>query len=203
MTFLTFSCAKNDVTTVGIQPFDGFDESLTDTVATSIREVYGFRVVMLPALPLPNNAYVNIKSPRYRADTLIRYLKKVKPDSIDYILGLTSHDISTTKKGPDRKTKKPESKYSDWGIFGLAFSPGRSCIVSTFRLNNHNKALLITRLKKVSVHELGHNLGLRHCNSPNCVMRDAEETIKTVDKVNLTLCDDCKRKIKDKLQPEN
>ena len=54
----------------------------------------------------------------------------------------------------------------------------------------------IERFKKICIHELGHNLGLHHCeNYDKCVMRDAAETIKTIDHVDLMLCDKCKNKI--------
>ena len=44
---------------------------------------------------------MNIKSPRYRADSILRILKREKPDSIDYLIGILNKDISTTKR--DRK----------------------------------------------------------------------------------------------------
>lgn len=46
------------------------------------------------------------------------------------------------------------------------------------------KAKYIERIKKICIHELGHNLGLKHCEfHEKCVMRDAAETIKTIDYV--------------------
>jgi archaemetzincin len=167
-----------------------------DTVKAVIIEIYGFDVRIADPIETPSAAYVNIKSPRYRADSLIRYLRKIKADSIDFIMGLTSKDISVTQKDKDGKIKAPEYKYRDWGIFGLAFMPGESSIVSTYRLRS-NKQKFIERFKKVCVHELGHNLGLAHCTKHDkCVMRDAAETIKTVDHVDLYLCDKCKQRIK-------
>ena len=39
-------------------------------------------------------------------------------------------------------------------------------------------------------------MGLKHCDSDkNCVMRDAAETIKTIDHVKLSLCSACLDKI--------
>ena len=182
-------------TTIGIQPLGNFDRSLIDTVKQTIINIYGFDVIALKRLDIPEEAYTNIKSPRYRADTLIRYLRRIKPDSIDYILGLTSKDISVTKKDKFGNIKQPEYKYKDWGIFGLAFVPGLSCIVSTFRLKSNNSKF-IERFKKICIHELGHNLGLSHCdNYKQCVMRDAAETIKTIDQVDLMLCNKCKNEI--------
>lgn len=181
---------------IAIQPFGNFDEHLTKIVAKAIEKTYGFEVRILPSIDLPKDAFINVKSPRYRADKLIRFLKETKADSFDYVLGLTNRDISTTIKDKLGKTKEPSWKYEDWGIFGLGYRPGPSCIVSTFRLQQNNRAIFINRLEKVSVHELGHNLGLPHCDTKHCVMQDANEKISTVDGVSGVLCDECKNQIK-------
>ena len=80
-------------------------------------------------------------------------------------------------------------------MFGLGYRPGPSCIVSTYRLKNTDQRKFIERLKKVAIHELGHNLGLDHCESELCVMRDAVETIKTIDRVDSRLCEQCRKRI--------
>ena len=206
-TFFAFSSCNENVsevkktpefqktTKIGLQAFGNFDRALIDTVKHTIEDIYGFDVIILKSIDIPEEAFINIKSQRYRADTLIRYLRRIKPDSIDHILGLTSKDISVTKRDKSGNIKQPEYKYEDWGIFGLAFVPGSSCIVSTYRLKA-SKTKFIERFKKICIHELGHNLGLKHCeNHEKCVMRDAAETIKTIDYVDLMLCDKCKKKV--------
>jgi archaemetzincin len=180
---------------IGLQPLDGFDKNLMDTISNSLINIYGYRVVILENQRLPLHAFVRIKSPRYRADSLLRHLLKIKPDSIDYIMGLTNKDISTTKREHNGHIKQPETKYLDWGIFGLGFKPGRSCVISSYRIHDRDYAEFIERLTKICVHEFGHNLSLDHCQSEKCVMQDAAETIKTIDSVNIDLCTKCKRKI--------
>jgi archaemetzincin len=183
-------------TVVAIQPFASFDESTMQAVEQTIQSVYGFQTRILSAKPLPKSAFVNIKSPRYRADTLLRHLRRNLPNGCHHVLGLTDKDISVTKRDANYEIKKPESKYTDWGIFGLGHRPGPCSIVSTYRLGGVSKSLKLERLKKVCVHELGHNLGLPHCTySDDCVMRDAAETIRTIDQVSLKLCDACKARI--------
>lgn len=192
---LSIGCSEDRVLNVGLQPYDHFDKRMIDTISIAIKRTYGFNVVILTAKGIPPEAFVNTKSPRYRADKLIRILKREKPDTLDYIIGLTDKDISFTKKDQYGNIKKPESKYSDWGIFGLGYRPGPSCVISTFRLSDNNESKFIDRIKKVSLHELGHNLGLDHCTSQHCLMRDAAETIKTIDLVKIRLCDKCKEKL--------
>jgi archaemetzincin len=141
---------------------------------------------------LPPEAFVQIKSPRYRADSLLRFLLKVKPDTVDYMMGLTSHDISTTKRDKGGRMLKPESKYRDWGVFGLGFRPGYSCVISTYRIHHEDSRKYMDRLIKICIHEFGHNVGLHHCPTPGCVMQDAVETIKTVDTGSRELCSWCR-----------
>ncbi len=190
------SCSTNKIEVVGIQTYDKFDPQLVDTIRSAIQNVYGIQVKILKDKSLPKSAFVNIKSPRYRADSLIRILRREKPKSIDCVIGLVAEDISTTKRDRIGKVKNPETKYADWGVFGLGFRPGVSCVVSTFRIKSADKIKFIERFKKICIHEIGHNMGLRHCESSNkCVMRDAAETIKTIDNVDLMLCESCKSKL--------
>lgn len=178
------------VEVVGLLPFEGFKPAYTDSIASIIHKQYGFEVVILETKKLPNNCFVYVKSPRYRADKLLKYLLEIKPDSVDLILGLTHKDISTTKKDQWGKVKEPGSKYGDWGIFGLGYRPGDAAIVSVYRLSK--PGLTIRRLQKVSVHEIGHNLGLKHCTqNKHCVMDDAAESIGTIDKGGFDLCEYC------------
>ena len=191
---LCLSCSDNSEKNIGIQPLGQFDKSLIDTLQTTIKKVYNFKVSILKSKEIPKSTFINIKTPRYRADKILKILKAEKPDSINHVLGLISKDISTTKKDKWGNTKKPEKKYEDWGIFGLGYRPGASCVVSSYRYKN-NKLKFIDRFKKICVHEIGHNLGLKHCPNEDCVMRDAAESIKTIDLVKLSLCNECRLKI--------
>ena len=164
-------------------------------VKQAVSTAYGFTVYVNQAKALPKEAFVTIKSPRYRADSLLAYQLRLKPDTIGLILGLTSKDISTTKRDRRGNIKAPESRYADWGVFGLGYRPGASCVVSTFRLNSASPQFE-QRLQKVAIHEVGHNLGLSHCDKDKrCVMQDAAESIKTIDRVGLSLCNGCQRDI--------
>lgn len=190
------SCAENRPKKIAIQPYGKFDSALKDSVVVSIERTYGFTVTALPYKEIPRSAFINVKSPRYRADSILRILKREKAEEYDHVLGLTSLDISTTKRDENGNVLEPRYKYEDWGVFGLGAMPGASCVVSTFRLKTTDRKLLIERLKKVCNHEIGHNLGLPHCESSDkCVMKDGAESIKTVDFVDLVLCESCKSRV--------
>lgn len=178
---------------VGIQPIGEVSADLISLVKEALNEQYGFEAVVLEDMEPPKQAFINVKSPRYRADTLIRILRLQRPDSVGIIFGLTAQDISITKYAEDGTIKKPEYKYGDFGIFGLGFKPGTSSVVSIFRLGKGNT--LRSRLKKIALHEIGHNMGLKHCPDKSCLMTDAVESIRTVDAAKEALCDQCKAKI--------
>lgn len=184
---------------IGIQPIGSFDQKMLEEVRDSLASTYGREVYILPEISYPEHAFVHVKSPRYRADTLIRFLKQTKPDSLDYIIGICEKDVSTTKyeEWGSKKIKQPAYKYEDWGVFGLGYVPGPSCIISTYRLKKGvSKEKLMERLRKVVKHEFGHNLGLNHCPDKNCLMTDGVESIKTVDHEKEELCTKCWNLIK-------
>lgn len=180
-------------TVVGLQPYEDFPQPMMDTIAEALQKVYGFQVKILPSKALPESAFVNLKTPRYRADTILDVQERNLPEGLDYMLGLTEKDISTTVYDDDGNIQKPHYKYEDWGIFGLGSRPGPTCVVSVFRFVD--KKNFYDRLKKICVHEVGHNIGLPHCDSEHCVMRDANEKITSVDDEKMELCKKCKKRL--------
>jgi len=142
---------------VDIQPFAGVSAQRISLVTGQLKEIYP-HILIKPAIPLPYNTFFPGRN-RYRADSLIKYLKDLTPEG-HVTLGLTDRDISTTK-----------GDVQDWGIMGLGYRPGNACIVSSFRLDNKN---INPQFVKVCIHELGHTEGLGHCPVKTCFMRDAE-----------------------------
>lgn len=107
------------------------------------------------SIALPRMAFYPARN-RYRADSLLAWMSRMaKPNEV--FIGITDVDISTTKDG-----------HPDWGVMGLAYSPGSAAVASSFRLKNKSA------LWKVAIHELGHTTSLPHCPVKTCFMRDAE-----------------------------
>ncbi len=166
-----------------LQPLHSFSTKTLLYLKDSIEQFYPVKVVIAPVKEFPSNVYYQPRN-RYRADSTIKWLKQIVPDSVRLIVGITDKDISTSK-----------GLYKDYGVMGLGYHPGKACVVSTVRLRKSavSAQQLQQRIFKVVVHEMGHNFGLPHCPDQSCIMVDAEGKMKLDDEKGL--CADCKRKI--------
>lgn len=168
---------------IQLQPLGKFATADLQYLKDSIERFYPVQIQICPSQPLPTQAYYAPRN-RYRADSIIAWLKLQKPDSIRTIVGLTTVDVSTTK-----------AKFKDYGVMGLGYQPGPSCVISTFRLQSQTKSYkqIQQRLFKVVAHELGHNFGLKHCPNQHCIMVDAEGKMKLDGEKDL--CANCKAQL--------
>ncbi len=86
-------------------------------------------------------------------------------------------------------------------VFGEAELNGRVAVASYYRLQNElyglppNRPLLIRRLIKESIHELGHTYGLVHCLSQACVMHTSTY-VEDIDLKDEEFCVECERLIR-------
>lgn len=161
-----------------IQPLGNVEYSYLEHVKKSINGFYGFEVVVRKKVELSDD----LLSPSGKRYDALKILKKFR--SKENILVVTEKDIITDKNG-----------VREWGILGLGFRPGSVCVISTIRIKkNVSNQKFLDRLTKIAIHEIGHNLGLDHCNyDEKCLMNDARGTISQVDKETLTFCKNCRR----------
>ncbi|MEZ4385811.1 MAG: hypothetical protein R3A79_31120 [Nannocystaceae bacterium] len=161
-----------------------FDEELRAEVEAGLARALPVEVRRGPTWALPKAAYYPPRR-RYRADALIDLLRDAAAEDAEpdaRYLGLTSVDISTTK-----------GKHKDWGIFGLAFCPGQGAVISSHRLRRgaKDREHFAFRVTNTAIHEVGHSLGLEHCDEPRCPMQDAEGSVATTDSSAQVLGPEC------------
>lgn len=167
-------------------PYGDFTKAEAERIVKDINhnmpilaEELGLETTILPPRELPAMAYSK-SSGRYRADSLLNYGKRLKTDKDKRVvlMGLTHKDIATTIHG-----------VQDFGIIGYSFCPGRSSVVSTYRIPKKEY------IWKTVVHEYLHTQGVPHCpnDNPACIMCDAKgKAPKYAQKVGL--CHDCAKK---------
>jgi archaemetzincin len=178
--------ARSQLQPVQLQPLgEGLDDGDVQRIGDWLRAAYGLPISVLPAVALPQSAYYPPRR-RYRAERLLDHLVTRLPPAGTKILGLTRVDISTTR-----------GTHSDWGVLGLARIGGSAGVVSAYRCGTRaaSQQHASERFRKVAVHELGHCLGLPHCQTLHCLMRDAEGRVATIDDSD-GLCGSCRSKLR-------
>lgn len=116
------SAATAKQLTIAILPYKGVDTSLIPFIEKEIQQFYHCKTLILQQTDYPAFAFYEPRN-RYKADSLLVFQKHFLSDTITSIVGLCYRDISTA-----------HGNNPDWGIFGLGYCPGRTCIISTFRL---------------------------------------------------------------------
>lgn len=176
--------AKVKKPNVLLQPLQFADTATLQLLKDSVAHFYNVSVVIAADKLFPAHAYYKPRN-RYRADSTIKWLKQLKPDSVRTIVGITNEDVSVSK-----------GEYKDYGVMGLGYSPGHACVVSTFRPSKTatSKTHLQQRIMKLVLHEMGHNFGLPHCSNETCFMVDAEGQMKLDQEKEL--CEACRKKLK-------
>ncbi|WP_337964664.1 Zn-dependent protease [uncultured Flavobacterium sp.] len=120
-------------------------------------------------------------------------LKEEEPVNRIALMGLSELDLYP----------KPEWNY----VFGLASYRDKVGVSSIYRLQDgkltaENFNLCLSRLLKISSHEIGHMFGLHHCTNANCVMNGTNSMDET-DRHSIRLCSVCQRKLNSCISYDN
>ncbi|TES91083.1 MAG: archemetzincin [Desulfobacteraceae bacterium] len=108
----------------------------------------------------PEYAYNETRC-QYNSKLILKHLLRQCPSDTLRFIGVTPVDLYV-----------PILKF----VFGLAQIEGQYSIISLHRLcprfydQPSNPDLLLARLEKAALHELGHTFGITHCRDRRCVM---------------------------------
>ena len=133
------------------------------------------------------------KRNQYYAKKIIEKIASELPEDCETMIIITDIDLCT-----------PVLTF----VYGEAQLEGRGAVVSMTRLKQkfyslpEDNELLVRRLVKVIIHELGHCYGLVHCNNDKCVMY-LSNNIVSIDNKNDNFCDKCEEFFNNKLRKEN
>lgn len=134
----------------------------------------------MPPIPVPLESFEARRNQFYSTRILKEMLGTVPRDAFK-LLGVTDKDLCI-----------PILTY----VFGEAQVGGTAAVVSLARLRQEHYGLtpdpplLLERLRKECLHELGHTFGLVHCPSRDCVMY-LSNTVVDVDTRGRDFCRGC------------
>jgi archaemetzincin len=121
---------------------------------------------------------------QYHSTAILQRMQSLVLDPDIHLLGVTGLDLYV-----------PVLTY----VFGEAQLEGNCSLVSSHRLRDEfyglppNFRVLQERLAKEAIHELGHNVGLRHCLDWRCVMASSHN-VERIDSKSGEFCTACLQK---------
>jgi archaemetzincin len=172
----------NPSQTIFVVPMGKTSDFDVNYIVNELKQFYKCNVKILPKVETP--AIAKVKGlKKYRAVDILNFLSTKYKNNNGKVLALTDVDICT-----DRELNGVV--YKNWGVFGLGRLNNKPCVIST----NRFKTNYYDRLSKVTIHEIGHTLGLEHCNyDKNCLMNDAKGKGGKVDSEKKWMCENCRK----------
>ena len=167
--------------TIQLLPLGEVSSALLAAVKEGLGRELRVHCEILPPAPEPSYAF-NPGRQQYCSTEILAALDARPLPPATKLLGITSHDLFI-----------PILTF----VFGEAQISGPCAVVSTFRLRQEfyglpsDLELLHGRTIKESVHELGHTLGIAHCEDYNCVMAPSH-AVEWIDLKQPGLCDCCR-----------
>ena len=151
-----------------------------DGLAASLTHVLGLRCAVAGA-GLDSAFAFDAARNQYHSTRILERLTREYATGFR-ILGVSAHDLFV-----------PVLSF----VFGEAQVSGLCAVVSTHRLREEiyglpaDPAILLDRLTKEAVHELGHTFGLRHCDDWTCVMASTN-SVERLDIRTASFCERCR-----------
>lgn len=148
---------------------------------SAVQSCFELNCEILSPEPTPDFA-LDISRDQYNSMEILDWIESRFPLPDKWILGITNVDLAI-----------PILTF----VFGEARLGGRSAVISTFRLNEEfygltaDTLILMSRIEKEAIHEVGHMMGLTHCLDRNCVMYPSSSLAQT-DVKSTKLCPECR-----------
>ncbi len=171
---------------------------LSEVERSAVDHLPPARVIRLPVLPMPRSAFVADRG-QYLSSLLLNYVGRRLWElngEEDLVMGrLAGHPRSRLIALAPADAFERGLNF----VFGQAELGGPAGVVYLDRLRGDPETWT-SRVVKEVLHELGHTLGLGHCENPRCVM-SFSNSVREVDLKGPGYCDGCFRAITSALAP--
>ena len=167
---------------IGLAPLGRVPDAALDGVAAYIRTHLNLEARILPHFPNPTYAY-DEKRGQYNAAIILKAFHSMPfEDGLDKVIGIMEVDLFI-----------PIFTH----VLGEANEGGSYALASLYRLGETTDRLpapmnlIVERLIKVAVHELGHLFNMAHCMNRQCLMHYSGN-LTDLDATSLTFCNYCR-----------
>ena len=163
-----------------IQPIGKIDNDVILMLEQSLGDIFDTEILLSnKRLELPEASY-NPARKQFDSTKILSFMIEAIKATSTHVLGVTDVDLYV-----------PGLNF----VFGQAQCPGTFAVISVHRLQHPDEAIFLNRVFKEAVHELGHTLGLAHCDNPRCVMHFSNSLMDT-DIKGKQFCERCRNRIK-------
>lgn len=151
-------------------------------LSAALGTVFRCPCVIGPRMDISPAAF-NVERSQFLASRILDDMKAKRPSGAEKTLGVADVDLYV-----------PDLNF----VFGLTDRDGRVSVISLCRLREEfyglerDEGLFMDRVAKEAIHELGHSLGLAHCQNPLCVM-SFSNSLGEADKKGRDFCPECQR----------
>lgn len=168
---------------IRLVPVGKIEDYILSGLREALAEAFPEGVETGKAIPLPQTAY-NPKREQHQASEILYALAKL-PRQGERLLGVVDADIYS-----------PGLNF----VFGLAAPGIQTAVISLTRLRPEyygqppDRNLLLERVIKEAIHEVGHLLKLGHCPDPACVMAFSN-SLEDTDRKGRAFCLQCRERL--------
>ena len=163
-------------------PMGRMDMTVVSVVAANLQTILGLNTQVHPVQPEPEYAFLARRG-QYEAGKIIKALVAV-PGRAQFRLGVVGVDIYT-----------PILTF----VFGESQLGGKAAVISLFRVQSKNREKTYNRTAKIAIHEIGHLLGIVHCQAMDCLMRFSN-SLEKLDDLPLRFCQACEYEARRRLR---